>query len=198
MFTLFIHTLRIRIGNFRWFDGRENFLWVCVLLNDNWVDKSKRFVYYTSLVGFIGNDHLVLTAIIDMRKYLSLILAIALILSLFAATGFSRSDCGKVCCCVSKIQGLQHTAKYQAQINGNCCTDAPAHPCGFAKNHNIDLPMCTLSVCRTTAGSSAGTAVILNDPPYANKFIIVKSGSPLAKTYAVSSPIYLQHLSLLI
>ena len=133
-----------------------------------------------------------------MRKLFSLTLAIVLILSLFAATGFSRSDCGRLCCCVAKVQGLHHATKYQAQINGNCCTDAPAHPCGFAKNQNIDLPMYTLSAGRTTTGSSTGTAVFLNASPCASKFIIPKFGWPLAGSHIVSSPIYLQHLSLII
>ena len=133
-----------------------------------------------------------------MKKLISLTLAIILSLSLFAATGFSQSDCGQECCCSSNMQGMQHATKYQAQFKGDCCEQAPAHPCGFAKKRNIELPMYTLSAGRINTGTAVGASLVISESPSVNKLILPQQRWPLAQFSILSSPIYLQHRSLLI
>jgi hypothetical protein len=85
-----------------------------------------------------------------MKKFLSVILAVLFSLSCFAATGFSQSDCGQACCCSSNMQGMHHTTRLQAPVDSSCCAPTSAHPCGFTKNRNIELPAFTVSAGRIT------------------------------------------------
>jgi hypothetical protein len=133
-----------------------------------------------------------------MRKSLSLVLVIFLSLSFLATPGFSYSDCGKNCCCSSNMTPMQHTTNHQAQFKGNCCPEAAALPCGLKKSQDLEFPMCALSVCRAGTNNPAGIVVNLCDPFYANNINKHKIIRLLVDTSLQSSPIYLQHLSLLI
>jgi hypothetical protein len=88
--------------------------------------------------------------------------------------------------------------KAPVQLNADCCSQTPAHSCGIASNQNVKLPICTLHAVRAEANSFSGTAVILDAAIYTNKLIIPKYGWYSDKRPIESTPIYLQHLSLLI
>ncbi len=133
-----------------------------------------------------------------MRKLISLTLTIIFSLSIFAATGFSQSDCGQVCCCSSNISGMQHTSEYQAHINGGCCSQVDAHPCGLTKSQDFELPLCTLSAGRITTGYSFGFSPVISDSFSANKSIPSQQRWSLTIFSIPTSPIYVQHLTLLI
>jgi hypothetical protein len=133
-----------------------------------------------------------------MRKSLSMVLVIFLSLSFLATPGFSYSDCGKNCCCSSNMTALHHTATHPAQINGNCCPEVAALPCGLKKSQNFELPMCAISAGRAETNSSADAAVSIKAPFYSNIGFKHNRVWLSAGTFFQSSPIYLQHLSLLI
>ena len=162
------------------------------------VDSWKSFIYHTSLVWISDTIHPGILAIKFMKKLLSLTLAVMFSLSIFAATGFSKSDCGQVCCCSSKMQGMQLTTRLQAQVNSNCCSQASEQPCGFTKNRNVELPLCTISAGRINTGTSVGAAFVQTTLLAANEFILNRARGPVAKFSIRSAPLYLQHLSLLI
>ena len=133
-----------------------------------------------------------------MRKLTSLTLTIIFSLSIFAATGFSQSDCGPVCCCSSNMPGMQHTSKYQAQINGGCCSQVDAHPCGLTKSQDFELPLYTISAGRINIGYSFGFSPDISVSFSANRSILSQQRWSLANFSIPTSPIYVQHLTLLI
>jgi hypothetical protein len=133
-----------------------------------------------------------------MRKSLSFVLVVLLSLSFLAAPGFSYSDCGENCCCSSNMTAMHHTVTHTAQIKGNCCPEVAALPCGLKKSQNFELPMCALSTARAETNSSADTAAFIKSPFYSNIGFNHKRVWLSANTFLLSSPIYLQHLSLLI
>ena len=133
-----------------------------------------------------------------MKKSISLSLLLIFSLSLLAATGFSRSDCGQVCCCTTNMQGMQHSNKYQARVNSNCCSQTSAHPCGYTKSSNVELPLCTLSTGRIGNGSPVSASSALSVTAVVNEFDLTRDRWPVAKIPIQSSPLYLQHNSLII
>ncbi len=133
-----------------------------------------------------------------MRKLTSLTLAIIFSLSIFAATGFSLSDCGQACCCSSNMPGMQQTTKYQSQIHGGCCSQMDAHPCGLTKSQDFELPLCTISAGRITTGYSFGFSPDISDSFSVNRSIPSQQRWSLAIFSIPVSPIYVQHLTLLI
>ena len=133
-----------------------------------------------------------------MRKSLSLVLVIFLSLSFLVAPGFSYSDCGKNCCCSSNMTAMHHTVNHTAQIKGNCCPEVAALPCGLKKSQSFELPMCAISTARAETFSSADTAAFIKGPFYSNIGFNHNRVWLSANTFLQSSPIYLQHLSLLI
>ena len=135
---------------------------------------------------------------IYLRKILCFSLAILFSLSFFATTGYSNSDCGQMCCCSSKMNAAQPAINDPAKLNGDCCSQTPAHSCGFTGNHNVKLPICTLHFVRAETNGFSGTAVIISAPVYTQNLIISKNGWHSDKTPVQLTPIYLQHLSLLI
>ncbi len=135
---------------------------------------------------------------IYLRKVLCFSLTILFSLSFFAATGFSSSDCGQMCCCSSKMNAMHPAIKDPLKLNGDCCSQTPAHACGLTGNQNVKLPICTLHFVRAETNGSSGTAVIINTPIYTKNLIISHYGWHSDKTPVQFTPIYLQHLSLLI
>ena len=133
-----------------------------------------------------------------MHKLISLTLAIIFSLSIFAATGFSQSDCGPVCCCSSNMPGMQHASKYQAHINAGCCSQADAHPCCLTKSQEFELPLCIISAGRISAGYSFGFSSDISDSFFTNKSNPSEQRWSLAIFSIPTSPIYVQHLTLLI
>lgn len=133
-----------------------------------------------------------------MHKLISLSLAIIFSLSIFAATGFSQSDCGPVCCCSSNMPGMQHTSNYQAEIIGACCSQVDAHPCGFTKSQDFELPLCTISAGRINTGYSFGFSSHISDSFSTYKSNPSQQRWSLAIFSIPTSPIYVQHLTLLI
>ena len=133
-----------------------------------------------------------------MKKSFSLVLVIFLSLSFLAAPGFSYSDCGENCCCASNMTAMHHTATYPAEIQGNCCPEAASLPCSLEKSRDFELPMCAISNARIEANGFGDTAANIELPFCSdNKFkhnrMWLSAFTPLQ-----FSPIYLQHLSLLI
>ena len=133
-----------------------------------------------------------------MHKLISLTLAIIFSLSIFAATGFSQSDCGPVCCCSSNMPGMQHTSNYQAEINGGCCSQVDPHHCGLTKRQDFGLPLCTISAGRISTGYSFGLSSDSSDSFFTNKYNSSQQRWYLAIFSIPTSPIYVQHLTLLI
>ena len=119
-------------------------------------------------------------------------------LSLLAASGFSQTDCGQVCCCISKINGMQHTTKFQARVGADCCSQTSAHPCGIANNRTVELPLCTISAGRINTVTSLSALPVTNAAFVVNEVDFARVGEPVAKISKASSPLYLQHLTLLI
>ena len=139
-----------------------------------------------------------MSAIKNMKKFLSVTLAVVFSLSCFAATGFSQSDCGQACCCSSNMQEMHHTARLQAPVDSNCCAPTSALPCGFTKNRNIELPAFTLAAGRINTGTSVGGSFVHIVSPVVNEFSLTRDGWPVAKILQQSTPLYLKHRSLLI
>jgi hypothetical protein len=133
-----------------------------------------------------------------MQKSLSLVLAVLLSLSFLATPGFSYSDCGKNCCCASNMTALHHTATPPAQIKGNCCSEVAALPCGLKKSQDFELPVFAISAARAETNSAAVTAAYIKDPFYSDIGFKHNPERLSASTCLQFSPIYLQHLSLLI
>lgn len=133
-----------------------------------------------------------------IKKLISLTLAVAFVMGLFASTGFSRSDCGMACCCSSNMPDMKHTVRYEAQINHGCCSQTTVHPCGLTKSQNLELPMYTLLTGRINSGTSVNDSVSLTESSSVNELAWVRNMSPVDKIPIQFSPIYLQHLSLLI
>jgi len=133
-----------------------------------------------------------------MRKSLSLVLVIFLSLSFLATPGFSYSDCGENCCCSSNMTAIHHTATRPAQIKGNCCPEAASLPCGLKKSQKFEFPLCALSTARAETYGSADTAAFIKHLFYSNIGSNHNRVWLSASTFLQSSPIYLQHLSLLI
>jgi hypothetical protein len=133
-----------------------------------------------------------------MRKLLSLALVIFLSLSFLAAPGFSYSDCGKNCCCSSNMTAMHHPVTHTAQIKGDCCAEVAALPCGLKKSQDFELPMCAVSNARAEANGSANAVAYIKVPFYSNIGFTYHRVWLSANTLLHSSPIYLQHLSLLI
>ena len=133
-----------------------------------------------------------------MQKSFSSVLVIFLILSFLATPGFSYSDCGQKCCCSSNMTAMHPAAMHPAQIKGNCCPEAAALPCGLKKSRAFELPMCALSNARAESNGSAFSAAVLKDSFPGNIGIEHIRVWCSADTFLQSSPIYLQHLSLLI
>jgi hypothetical protein len=96
------------------------------------------------------------------------------------------------------MTAMHATAIHPAQIKGNCCAEAAALPCGLKKSRAFELPMCALSNARAEFNGSAFTAAILKDSFPGNIGIEHKHVWFSGDTFLQSSPIYLQHLSLLI
>jgi hypothetical protein len=133
-----------------------------------------------------------------MKKFLSVILAVLFSLSCFAATGFSQSDCGQACCCSSNMQGMHHTTRLQAPVDSSCCAPTSAHPCGFTKNRNIELPAFTVSAGRINTDTSVDALFVQTTWSSVNDSILPHDRRPAAKIFKQSLPIFLQHNSLLI
>ncbi len=133
-----------------------------------------------------------------MRKIIALTLSIIFSLSIFAATGFSQSDCGQTCCCSSNMPGMQHTSEYQAQINGGCCSQVNAHPCDLTKGQDFELPLWTLSAGRISTCYYFGFSLYSSDSFSANRSTPSQQRWSLASFSIPTSPIYVQHLTLLI
>jgi hypothetical protein len=133
-----------------------------------------------------------------MLKSLSSVLVIFLSLSFLATPGFSYSACGKNCCCSSNMTAMKHTTTHPAQIKGNCCPEAAAIPCGLKKSRSFELPMCAVSNARAESHGSANTAAHIKDSFFGNIGFEHNRVWLSANTFLQSSPIYLQHLSLLI
>ena len=133
-----------------------------------------------------------------IKKLISLTLAATFVLGLFASTGFSRSDCGMACCCSSNMLDMKHTVRYEAQINHGCCSQTTVHPCGLTKNQNLEIPMYTLLTGRVNSGTSVNVSVSPTESFSGNWLAWVRDMSPADKIPVQFSPLYLQHLSLLI
>ncbi len=133
-----------------------------------------------------------------IKKLISLTLAVTFVMGLFASTGFSRSDCGMACCCSSNMPDMKHTIRYQAQIDHGCCSQTAAHPCGLTKNQNLELPMLTLLAGRINSGTSVCAAVSPTGSSSINELVGVRDMWPVYIIPVQFSPIYLQHLSLII
>jgi hypothetical protein len=133
-----------------------------------------------------------------MKKFLSVILAVAFSLSCFAATGFSQSDCGQACCCSANMQGLHHTTGLQAPLDSNFSAQTSAHRCGFAKNRKIELPAFTVSAGRINPGTSVGASFVYAVWSSVNDSILPHHWRQVAKLFKQSSPIFLQHRAFLI
>jgi hypothetical protein len=133
-----------------------------------------------------------------MRKSLSSVLVIFSTLIFLATPGFSYSGCGKNCCCSSNMTAMNHTAKHPVRIKGNCCPEVAAIPCGLKKSRAFELPMCAVSNARAQSNGFANTAVHVKDSFAGNIGFEYNRVWLSANTFLQSSPIYLQHLSLLI
>jgi hypothetical protein len=133
-----------------------------------------------------------------MRKSLSLVLIIFLSLSFLAAPGFSYSDCGENCCCSSNMTAMQHNTNHQAVFKGNCCPEVAALPCGLKKSNDFEFPMCAVSNARAEANGFANAVAYIKAPFHSNIGFTYNRVWLSADTFMQSSPIYLQHLSLLI
>lgn len=133
-----------------------------------------------------------------MRKSFSSALIIFLSLSFLATPGFSYSDCGKKCCCASNMTAMNHTTIHPDQIKGNCCSEAAKLPCGLKKSRAFELRMCAVSNARAKSNGFANTAVHVKDFFSGNMGFEYNCVWFSANTFLQSSPIYLQHLSLLI
>ena len=133
-----------------------------------------------------------------MKKSITILLVFIFSLSLLAATGFSQTDCGQMCCCFSKTHGMQNTTKFQARVGTNCCSQTSAHSCGIAKNRNVELPLFTISAGRINTGTSLSASHVTNATFAVNEVDLARDGEPVAKIFKPPSPLYLQHLTLLI
>jgi hypothetical protein len=133
---------------------------------------------------------------IYLRKILCFSLTLLFSLSFFAATGFSNSDCGQMCCCSSKMNATQFAIKNTLKLNSDCCSQTPAHSCGLTGNHNVKLPICSLHAVRPGTNSSSCTTGIINGPIYIDNLILSQYGWHSDITPIQFTPIYLQHLSL--
>ncbi len=132
------------------------------------------------------------------KKLISLTLAATFVMGLFASTGFSQSDCGRACCCSSNMPDMKHIISYQAQIDHGCCSQTAVHPCGLAKNQNLELPMVTLLAGRINSGTSVNASVSRAATSSVNELVWIRDMWPVDEIPVQFSPIYLQHLSLLI
>ena len=133
-----------------------------------------------------------------MQKSLSFVLVVLISLSFLATPGFSYSDCGKNCCCASNMTAPHHTATPPAQIKGNCCPEVADLPCGLKKSQDFELPLCAISTARAETNSAADTAAYIKDPLDNDIGFRHNRERFSASTSLQFSPIYLQHLSLLI
>jgi hypothetical protein len=133
-----------------------------------------------------------------MKKSLSFALIVLLSLSLLATPGLSYSDCGKNCCCSSNMTAMHPTVLQPAQMKGNCCSEAAALTCSLKKSQDFELPMCALSAARAETNSSADSAPFIKSPFYSDIGFKRHRMWLSANTFLQSSPIYLQHFSLLI
>jgi hypothetical protein len=133
-----------------------------------------------------------------MQKLLSFVLVVFLSVSFLAAAGFSYSDCGRNCCCASNMTAPHHTGTPPAQIKGNCCPEAAAVPCGLKKSQDFELLVCAISAARAETNSAAVTAAYLKGS-FSSDIGFKHNRERLSASNSLqSSPIYLQHLSLLI
>jgi hypothetical protein len=133
-----------------------------------------------------------------MKKSITILLVFIFSLSLLAASGFSQTDCGQVCCCSSKMHAMQHATKFQARAGTDCCSQTAAHACGIAKNRNVELPLCTISAGRINTGTSLSASHVTNAAVAVKEVDLARDGEPVAKIPKPPSPLYLQHLTLLI
>ena len=133
-----------------------------------------------------------------IKKLISLTLAVTFVMVLFASTGFSWTNCGMACCCSSNMSDMQHTSRYQAQIDHDCCSQTAAHPCDLTRNLNLELPMYTLLAGRINSGTSVSASVSPTESSSINELVWVRDMWPVTKIPIQSAPIYLQYLSLII
>lgn len=135
---------------------------------------------------------------IIMRKPISFTLAIFLSLSFLATPGFSYSDCGKNCCCASDMTAMHPATPHPAQFNSNCCPEVAALPCGLKNSHQVEPPVCTLSVGRAHTYNPTLIVHNISDLFWTHNISEHKLFWLYADTSLQSSPIYLRYHSLLI
>ena len=164
----------------------------------NSVDSWIRFIYHSILVWIDSLNESESLVIQTMKKSITVLLVFIFSLSLLAATGFSQTDCGQVCCCSSKMHGMQHTTKLQARVGTDCCSQTPTHSCGITKNRNVELPLCTISVGRANTGTTVGAPLVHTASAVTTEFSSALQGWPVAKFLQQSLPLYLKHRSILI
>jgi hypothetical protein len=132
------------------------------------------------------------------RKILCFSLAVLFSLSFFATSGFSNSDCGQMCCCSSPMNSTHHAIKNSVKLNGDCCSQMPTHACRLTGGNKVELPICTLHAVRADTGGSLDAAAIITTQIYTKNLIRSKYGQHSNKRLLQFTPIYLQHLSLII
>ena len=135
-----------------------------------------------------------------MRKILSIVILLTLVLSLVTANGLARSSCGSVCCCkpVATVYA-PGTERIESILSTTCCGNEQMHACGSGALATYRRIECTLSsghTEQTLINASAATHIkkIIDPPPSVGD----KYYPRILKIHSPSSSLFDQNCLLLI
>jgi hypothetical protein len=154
----------------------------------NYLDRKKKGLYYTKLVGNIN---------FDMKKPVAITLAFVFSVTVLLSGAFGYSDCAAMCA-REMAKAQQHASMGSSGLAApNCCSGAMNNNCEMAQTLEIKIPECSMASHQTATPNPISMGFISGDAELDSLRATQSNRRFFAGEINSKLPIYLKTLSIL-